>query len=454
MNGNAAIQETSPWAPGCRFGGGGGLCFLLLTEWIFACSSGDTNATWDGTIADSAGVKIVSNTTRGLWGEGEAWTVEQDLVIGQADGNAAYLFGEIAGIGVASDGRIAVLDQQASEIKVYDTEGVFEAAFGNPGNGPGELGPAVGPILVMPGDTLLVPDIFNMRVNRYTIDGSYVGSFPRDLRTGLVVRWEVNDEGQLLAQFRTLLVPGQAPDSLDGLVAIGPGGSATDTLLVIPSGKTVSLSIGEDLNAVFTTLAPEPAWASGEGGHLLFGVNDQYRIGSYDRGGRLQRLVSKSYEPRPLAESDKTFYRNAIGEFLAYKVPRFQFEQIVDGMRFAEFYPAYLRFWNGPDSTLWVQHALAHSEMSDEERGLFDLGARHPQVFVGNPKIAVGAPGCDVFDAEGRFLGVVTLPARFDPLRFIGEDIYGVWRDELDVEYVVRLKALRGENQDVSGSNG
>jgi hypothetical protein len=41
-----------------------------------------------------------------------------------------------------------------------------------------------------------------------------------------------------------------------------------------------------------------------------------------------------------------------------------------------------------------------------------------------------------VFDPEYRLLGKVESPARFTP-RYIGDDIVlGVWRDELDVEYV------------------
>ena len=45
----------------------------------------------------------------------------------------------------------------------------------------------------------------------------------------------------------------------------------------------------------------------------------------------------------------------------------------------------------------------------------------------------------DVFDAGGRYLGVVTMPARFQLMQFRGEVIYGVERDQFDVEYVVGL---------------
>jgi hypothetical protein len=31
------------------------------------------------------------------------------------------------------------------------------------------------------------------------------------------------------------------------------------------------------------------------------------------------------------------------------------------------------------------------------------------------------------------------MPARFQPLRFVGNDVYGIQRDDLDVQYVVKL---------------
>jgi hypothetical protein len=48
----------------------------------------------------------------------------------------------------------------------------------------------------------------------------------------------------------------------------------------------------------------------------------------------------------------------------------------------------------------------------------------------------------DVFDSDGRFLGVVTLPQLFTPKLFRGDKIYGIWRDELEVQYVVRLRVV------------
>ena len=43
-------------------------------------------------------------------------------------------------------------------------------------------------------------------------------------------------------------------------------------------------------------------------------------------------------------------------------------------------------------------------------------------------------------DTEGRFLGSLDMPAKFQPLRFYGNRIYGIGRDELDVQYVMRFR--------------
>jgi hypothetical protein len=53
-----------------------------------------------------------------------------------------------------------------------------------------------------------------------------------------------------------------------------------------------------------------------------------------------------------------------------------------------------------------------------------------------------GSPDWSVFDREGRYLGVVRMPDRFKPMVFRGDEIYGVWRDDLDVQYVLRLRIL------------
>jgi hypothetical protein len=60
---------------------------------------------------------------------------------------------------------------------------------------------------------------------------------------------------------------------------------------------------------------------------------------------------------------------------------------------------------------------------------------------MGNFGIA-GASDWDIFDSAGRYLGVVTMPARFTLRTIRGGRIYGVWRHEFDVQYVLRLRIV------------
>ena len=86
-----------------------------------------------------------------------------------------------------------------------------------------------------------------------------------------------------------------------------------------------------------------------------------------------------------------------------------------------------------PNGTIWVQHVRGAAEMTEE------------QLRVANFIEDIGAPDWDVLDREGRYLGVVTMPDRFAPRMIAGHKIYGVWRDELDVQYAVVLRIIGPE---------
>ena len=84
-----------------------------------ACGGGSGGDAWTGSVSDSAGIQIVNNGEQGLWSATEAWSMEEVLRIGSAGGDPLYQFGQIAGIAVAEDGEIFVLDQQAGEVKGF-----------------------------------------------------------------------------------------------------------------------------------------------------------------------------------------------------------------------------------------------------------------------------------------------------------------------------------------------
>ena len=402
-----------------------GLGILVLA--VAACGGGEGG--WSGSVTDSAGVAIVANPAEGIWSSAQAWTLEEELRIGALEGDPQYQFGQVGWLAVNSDGNIYVVDAQAQHIQAYSPEGEFLQTIGQRGAGPGELQQA-GFIFVGPGDTLIVPDIANQRVNRYAPDGSSAGSFRVELEKGIPLLYKATSTGIIAEQVRPFSLPGQPAieDPHDAIVLLQPDGTVIDTVKTFPSGETFSFAGGAP---EFNLYSPEPVWEITDDLRLAFGVNDSYRIGLHSTDGSLERIVTMPYEQRPVTDTDKA----AVTDWLERQwadagVPPQALATLRNAVHFNDNFPAFNFINSGPSGTIWVQHVQRPSELSEEELESYNLIEDS------------GAPDWDVFDSEGRFLGVVSMPERFAPRVFMGDKIYGVWRDELDVQYIVQLRIV------------
>jgi hypothetical protein len=401
----------------------------VLVASLAACS-GDDSSAWQGSISDSAGVTIVRNPADPLWGPDEAWTLTETLRIGAAEGEPEYQFGAIAGAGsiaVASDGRIVVLDMQGQHLKVFSPDGKYERTIGGPGGGPGEIAPGASAVLVPPGDTILVSDIGNQRANLYLLDGTFVRSFGLAFTDGIPFRWELTSDGRIITQTRRLAFPGSTgtADTTDVIAVRRLDGTVGDTLMTVPSGKTISFAGGAPEWHFFSA---EPMWAL-FGDRILYAVNDRFRIGVHGMGGLLERVIEKPFTRAPVTEADQNTLKDTFQKlFVQQGVPPQMASQLMTRVHIAEFYPAFAQVLAGPNHTILVQRIEPLSELTEEEREGLDLTSG-----------LMAGRDWDVFDAEGRYLGVVTMPLKFQPIQFRGSEIYGVQRDELDVQYVVKL---------------
>ncbi len=401
---------------------------ILLVTWVVAsCSSGESR--WAGTITDSAGVAIVSNPEVGLWTEADRWTVEEDLRIGAVEADPVYQFGDIVGITVDSRGRIFVLEGQAQHIKVFSPEGEYEQTIGGRGAGPGELRGADF-LLTGPGDTLVAYDPPNQRANLYAPDGSSVGSFKVALEEGL--RWDINasSSGAIAEQIRPYPraeEPLQNPT--DMIVIRATDGTITDTLLEFPSGRQLSFGDPPPGRRLYY---PEPAWDLTGDTQVVFGVKDVYEIRLYSPAGQLKRVITKPHEPQPITDRD---IEVLMGYFEAGWIragaSAEQLRQARELFHFADRFPAFRTVVPGPAGTIWVRHVLPPSEMSETEVNSLNY-----------PRGEWAAREWDVLDADGRLLGVVTMPHLFSPKLFRGDKIYGIWREELEVQHVLRLRVV------------
>jgi hypothetical protein len=400
-----------------------GIVFLACV--IVACGGGE--ARWAGTITDSAGVTIVSNSDVGLWAPGEEWTVEEEVRIGALDGPAEYQIGQVGSLAIDSKRRILVLDRQAQHIRVYSPDGVYEETIGARGGGPGELGYAMA-LLMGPGDTLLVPDFQNLRFSRYAPDGSSTGSIRIDPEGAFPMAFKGAASGTIVEQIRQFALPGQPAieNPRDLLVRLASDGSVTDTFMTFPSGKSQRFDGNVHL------FATEPVWDVTGYSEIILGMSDEYRIGVYP-DGQLERIIAKTVEPVAITDQDKaTIFDELERRWTAMNMPADVQRRARERFHFAEYVPPVLALAAGPAGTIWVQHMRPPSELSEEE--LASVREDHPE--------DLGAAEWDVFDGDGRYLGVVRMPDRFAPSLFREDMIYGVWRDELNVEYVLRLRIV------------
>ena len=404
--------------------------FAWLGAVLFAAACGggaDGGSDWSGTVEDSAGVQIVRNSTQPIWGAGEAWGFEEVLTIGEAAGDPDYQFGQIAGLDATSDGRILVLDNMAQHVKVFSPTGVFERTIGQPGSGPGEFGPGAAMLMVGRADTVIVPDAGNQRVNVFLLDEGEGSSFPLSFEDGIPMRWQMPASGELVVQLRPLNLPNQDVVNVDLIAHWAYDGTLVDTLVTPPRGETFSLSGGLP---EFHFFAAEPMWTLLSDGSFAFATNKELRVTVSDLDGTLRRVITMPSEPVPVAEEDKAIITGLIMDLMEEQggLPPQALDAIEGNISYEETFPAFAQMRNGPAQSLWVQRMSFPSDMTEDERENW------------NPMLDQGSDDWDVFDSEGRFLGFVTMPDRFSPFSLKGDLLYGVWRDEFEVQYVKVLR--------------
>lgn len=408
---------------------------LLLA---LGCGSSGEAGDWGGTVRDSAGVTILENAERGLWPADAVWRFEESLRIGVAAGDPAYHLGQVTDLTVDEAGSIYVLDAQARSVRVYDAEGGHVADIGGPGGGPGELGPSLPAVMLGPGDTVMVADIGNQKVQRYLRDGTEAGSFPFPFEGGIPLRFIESPDGAMAYQTRRLELPGSPMEAGDAggdgdpVVLRSADGTVRDTLVTLTEGESMRVSGGQPR---FRLFGAEPAWTFLSDGRLVTGVSSEYRLEVRDADGRIERIVSKPFEPATVTAADRdrmlSFLRSLMEDQGA---PPQQLDMMLRSIEFADEHPAFASVMGGPDGTIWVQRPIRTEELDAEALAATEL------------EDLTGSRDWEVFAEDGRFLGTVSFPPRFRPLRWRGDDVYGVRRDDLDVPYVVRLRLVRPDD--------
>ena len=406
-----------------RRGWGGGAAIAALLCTTGGCGDDAAPRAWRGEIRDSAGVEIVENDGVPLWSAAEAWSAGEELAIGGDESRPETLFGYVADLAVGDDGRVYVLDQQAQAIRVFDAHGASVATIGGSGEGPGELGRFAFSLMVR-ADTLLVVDWGQARLSRFSTGGAFMASEPLPTQGSARSWWRSGASGLHLRSLARYTDDQGLWQGRDALLRYGGEGIA-DTLLVFDYAPT---DLGAPDAPMFPLLVNAPSWTILENGGVAWLAPAEGRVRVHDTEGRLRRIIASSaWLGRPPTADEVAILAEKAGNKLeALGGSRQVLERLP--VEPPARLPAVTSVAAGPHGTVWVQR-------------LGDVADVHPMALnTPDPPTGWGGGTWDVLDARGRFLGSVELPPRLRVLRIVGDAVYGVRTDALDVEHVVRVR--------------
>lgn len=366
------------------------------------------------TVRDSVGVRIVEND-HPLWNPAERWRVAPapQLEIGVESGDPMYEFASVWDIVRLDDGKLAVADRGATEVRVFTPSGEFVATFGGSGSGPGEF-QDIGGLLLMPSGELGVIDGLQNRITFFdrpyqvsrTVQSQGAGTFFGQVehRGFVSVRGSrgmgMADAGKVIRDSLRFALHDQE-------------GRMLEELAVIPSAERFGFRFGGYLQFPYLPLAAQALYAAGRGVVAVgSGGREEFTVWSAATPSRSVVRWS-SEDRREAADWIDAYVENLVANARSDNDRRY-WRQLVREAPLPEYLPVYRDILVDSMGDVWVERYRAPGET---------------------------IPTWEVFRGDGTWLGAVETPQRFQIMEIGADYLAGVFRGEFDVQYV-RIYAL------------
>lgn len=395
------------------------LAAIVLTRFFYSTEPAGEGASFSKW--DSAGVEIVESL-RPLWVAGEGWRVswEATLRIGVVNGEAAYQFNQIAGVGRLADGTVVVGDGGAQEVRFFGRDGRHLRTVGRSGEGPGEF-TGLSVVGIGPSGRIWAYDFSLRRVSWFSPEGEMVGLTSLVMEPPVLNAVGALPDGTFLLKqlWGATQVAGAAESGLRrdpvAWVRFDDEGALKDSVGSYP-GREVYITDENGRGVMSTPPFARNSVGTIRGDRVVVGAQESFELGEYGLGGELLRIVRIPGRVEEVGPAElEAYIQGRLANAPAERHPSIR--QSLEDMPTPKTLPAYGGMVSDSQGNLWV-----------------GAWAIFPEV----------ASLWTVFDGEGVWLGEVELPTGFFPMD-IGEDwILGVERDELEVEYVTLYPLDRG----------
>ncbi len=349
-----------------------------------------------------------------------------DLQFGSVDGTDPNLtFGAIR-VEAASDGTIYVLDQQAAEVRVFDSDGGYLRTIVRRGEGPGEIGGANG--IFLSGDTLLwINDTRQWTIIGVDTDGNEIRRFTKPVMS-VTSTWTgvFDDRGRYWREVsHSDNEPGFPPPA--GLTSWT--GRHYYKSYDLSSGAIDSVQLGETRLQIYSYSTPDVPFgflplrfepfemiAVNPAGGFWRARNTSYRIARTGEGGDTLVVIEAGLPEEPVTDADRSAYVESIVE----DRPELRREAEEVAALMPDVKPMLEWIFVDDEHRLWVQRVAPED----------------------------GPAFYDLFSGDGDYLGSVRLAfAAAGPLVIRHGHIYTWIEDDLDVPYVVRSPLSWGRTQ-------
>jgi hypothetical protein len=292
-------------------------------------------------------------------------TLEEELAIGGEDQEGNVILFDAGYVLVDDAENIWIVDRRDFNIKVFDPEGGFVRSVGKQGEGPGEF-QQVGYVTFLPDGRLLVMDFQASRTSLFDKAGGFISSHQWTKRisrlilatnTSYFAQELVMEEGADPLAERKLVVN---KFDLEGNQVLSFGG------FKLPEFKT--LRDGDIMFGMSVPHSPQSIFASDIKNQCFYHcLTDKYLIEIYDTEGNVFRTIERPYDPLPYTSQDKDKYLERYRDRGDERQTK-----MVEGMDFPSVKTITDRILVDDEGYLWLQtHELR--EEGDAKLALYDI---------------------------------------------------------------------------------
>lgn len=410
-----------------------GLALVSLLGTATACDgrtgAGDADSTPWVTQVDSTGDTIRIRIT-GEVPSAQVRRLVSEIEIGAEDGAEEETFGWVVTVLATPDRGFLVFDAQVPALRRFDSTGAFVRIIGNKGRGPGEFEQVNG-IARLPDDRIVIWDATGARLNTYSDTGAFLTSWrvPFSGRFGQNMLW-ADQAGRTYAWSELASDPGNPSRGTYGVIVFDSAGGVLDSIpYPVWRGPPPSLIAktpdGRGASSFTFPFWPQSVAKVSPTGGFVSGPGDPYVLYLTHREGSKPVRIDREFTPVLVTATERSEHRALVESGLRQTDPNWSWT-VAD---IPKEKPAYEQLTVALDGRIWVEVSTAAIEIPAAELPAVKPGQEQPRPTL-----------YDVFSPAGRLLGRVQLPRRVIFHTSIGNDVYAVRWDSLDVEYVVRYR--------------